>query len=77
MLNCKQVTEQTSEYIDGNVTGLGKVRIKFHLLMCKHCRGFVKKIRITKSVVGKLSFAPVDKSKIDDIMDRIERDQKE
>ena len=46
-----------------------------HLLMCVHCRNFVKKIKLTKTMVSKLSLTPVSDDQLDKIMQGIEDDE--
>ena len=76
MLKCKQVSEQASEYVDGNVSGLHKVKFQMHLMMCTHCRSFIKKIKLTKDMVAKLSPMPASDDQLDKIMNAIEEDDK-
>jgi len=76
MLKCNEVSEQASEIVDGNVKGMHKLKVQMHLMMCTHCRSFVKKIKMTKGVISKLTLEPVPDDKLDKIMQGIEDDQK-
>ena len=76
MLKCKEISEQASEIVDGNVSGLYKLKVQMHLMMCVHCRSFVKKIKLTKNMVSQLTLAPASEDKIDQIMNGIEEDKK-
>jgi len=76
MLKCKEISEQASEIVDGNVSGLYKLKIQMHLLMCTHCRSFVQKIKLTKQMVSQLTLTPASDEKVDQIMDSIEEDKK-
>ncbi len=52
MLSCKQLAQQhASDYIDENQSVSQRLQVRLHLLMCGHCRRFVKKLRMTKSVI--------------------------
>lgn len=44
MLNCKQVNEQAGEYRFGEQSLGKRVSICFHLLMCGHCRRYIKQL---------------------------------
>ena len=76
MLKCNEVSKQASEIVDGNVSGLYKLKVQMHLLMCTHCRSFVKKIKLTKQMVSQLTLTPVSDEKVDQIMNEIEEDSK-
>jgi len=76
MLKCKEISEKASDIVDGKITGFDKVKVQMHLLMCKHCRSFISKIKLTRDVVNKLTFSPVSEDKIDKVMDRINEDEK-
>ncbi|MGM0633850.1 MAG: anti-sigma factor family protein [Pseudomonadota bacterium] len=53
MLNCREVSEQMSEYIDGEVSAARRARLAFHLLMCGHCRRFFHQMRLVTQTVGR------------------------
>jgi predicted anti-sigma-YlaC factor YlaD len=40
MLNCRRVTEQASDHLHEFPKGIYGWRIRFHLLICSHCRRF-------------------------------------
>lgn len=52
MLNCKQVATQASDYLDNHVDGKLRWNIRMHLLMCSHCRRFIRHLRITRDLTG-------------------------
>lgn len=47
MLKCKQLVNQSSEYLDGNLSAVQKLNFRLHLFMCKHCRNYVSHLRTT------------------------------
>lgn len=53
MLNCKKVATLASDYLDKNTGSALNWKIRMHLLMCSHCRRFIKHLKITKIVVQK------------------------
>lgn len=53
MLNCKQVATLASDYLDKNTNQSLNWKIRMHLLMCSHCRRFVKHLKITTIVAQK------------------------
>lgn len=52
MLNCKQVATQASDYLDNHVEGKLRWNMRIHLLMCRHCRRFLRHLRITRDVAS-------------------------
>ncbi|CAA0109894.1 Uncharacterised protein [Zhongshania aliphaticivorans] len=40
MLNCKQFTDLASDHIDQQHSGWKLIKIRMHLIICRHCRRF-------------------------------------
>lgn len=51
MLKCRDVTAVASDYLDRNLTLRQRVGVWWHLLICVHCRRFLRQLR---TVVGML-----------------------
>ena len=49
MITCREVTERTNDFLDGELGFWAAMEVRFHLLVCKYCRGFVNQMQ---SVVG-------------------------
>lgn len=47
MLKCKDVPEQTSLYIDDSLAWHQKLGWKMHLMMCHHCRRFIRHFKLS------------------------------
>ncbi|MEH6579164.1 MAG: zf-HC2 domain-containing protein [Amphritea sp.] len=41
MLKCKEIVEQTGEYVDSEMVWQQRLAFRLHILMCGRCRGFV------------------------------------
>ncbi len=52
--NCKQVAEQASENLDTPLTGMAWLKLKIHLLMCKHCGRYVDQLALSSETVAAL-----------------------
>jgi hypothetical protein len=81
-LNCKDIVAQSSDYIENSQTGdssINRLAIKFHLLMCHHCRRFVRHKKITNEYLFKhqqlnqISDSELEKN-IECIMEKIKND---
>ena len=58
MLSCMEVTEKTSDFIEGGVGVVSRLRINMHLLACKHCRRFVRQMRATIAILRQSGDTP-------------------
>jgi predicted anti-sigma-YlaC factor YlaD len=56
MISCKQISELSSDYLDGNLTFTQKLSVRFHTLMCKYCRRFLTQLSMAAT------FLPEDQS---------------
>lgn len=70
MLNCKQVATLASDYLDKNTNQSLNWKIRIHLLMCSHCRRFIKHFKITK-IVTQHNPPPMADEDVDLILKRI------
>lgn len=57
MLNCREVAERASEYIDRELSWRGYLAIRMHLLMCRVCREYVRQLVL---VTRALRYWPAD-----------------
>ena len=51
MYQCKDIAEEVSNYIDGNLPLGKRIGLFFHLLICSCCRNYLQQIRSTISIV--------------------------
>ncbi len=54
MLTCQQLTELVTDYLEGRLTLGQKLSFQMHLGMCRHCRSYLKQMRLTLRTVGKI-----------------------
>lgn len=47
MLKCKDIAAHASDRLDGQLTWRQSLGYGMHLLVCGHCRQFVRQLRIT------------------------------
>ena len=45
MLNCREVVDGADQLLDGSMSRRQRLAIKMHLLMCRHCRRYVRQLR--------------------------------
>jgi len=54
MNSCHKITKQASEYIDRDMSFSQRLKMRMHLLMCKHCRNFVSQLGLTVDTIKNL-----------------------
>lgn len=54
MLNCKEITELSSDYLDGHLPRRQRLRIQLHLWMCKYCRTYFDHMRKVVAMLRQL-----------------------
>lgn len=64
MLKCHDVTTMASDWLDGELTTTQRLKVRLHLMMCRHCRNLVDGLAATQQILaGRLeSEAPVPAS---------------
>lgn len=77
MLKCRQITEQASHYIDGELSLWGRLQYRVHLLMCHHCRTFIYNFRTGIRMLRHLRDAKSDLQRIEKICEQVRRAPKE
>ncbi len=51
MIQCKDLTEEASNYLDGDLPLRKRIGLSFHLLICRCCRNYLHQIRSTIKTV--------------------------
>lgn len=73
MLKCREVTHQASDYLDKNMPCRKVVNVRLHLMMCRHCRRFVRHLATTIKVANFRGFPVASPSEIEKVMHAIIR----
>lgn len=58
MLSCKELVARSSDFLDGQLDFRGQLAVRSHLLMCRHCRRFIRQMRLTQATVRHLPEGP-------------------
>lgn len=51
MYQCKDISDEVNNYIDGDLPLRKRIGLFFHLLMCSCCRNYLQQIHSTISIV--------------------------
>lgn len=70
MLKCRDVLALGSAYVDGATTPGERMALRLHLLICGHCRKFVRSLRLTVRTVEQVP-VPADELQVQRILSRI------
>lgn len=62
MLKCREFTSLASEYVDGQLSPSRRFAMRFHLLICNHCRRFIRGWRQTVDILKRLERSQAEPS---------------
>ncbi len=69
MLSCRDVTNNSSEYLDGNLPLLKRMSFRMHLYMCERCQRYIHQLEITiQALKGTREEEPVSEQKTQEIV---------
>jgi anti-sigma factor RsiW len=54
MLTCKELTAIVTDYAEGNLSFVDRIRFHVHLGTCRHCRRYVRQLKATAAALGML-----------------------
>ena len=54
-LTCQELVELVTDYFDGRLTLLERLRFEAHLAACSGCRAYLEQMRLTLGVLGSVS----------------------
>jgi anti-sigma factor RsiW len=59
MLTCQQMTELVTAYLEGALPWSDRFRFQLHLGTCRHCRRYLRQMRTTVRLLGRVPAEPV------------------
>lgn len=80
MPSCKEVRENLTEYLDGNLPVHKRMGIRLHLMMCKACGGLITALRALPKFAKEALRPPADppleaKEALRSVLERIKADK--
>lgn len=54
MYKCRDIAHHASDYLDGHLSRWQRLGFALHLLMCGHCRAFLRQLRLALSLYKQL-----------------------
>ena len=67
-MRCREEAEQAGAFVDAEVSGRVRWRIRLHLATCRNCRRFVRQIALTRDALGRLPPPPLDAAREDELV---------
>lgn len=58
MLTCRELTELITDYLEGRMPLMQRLRFQLHLGMCRHCRAYLRQMRATVRTLGMILAEP-------------------
>ncbi len=58
MLSCKELVARSSDFLDGQLSFRGRLAVRAHLGLCRHCRLFIRQMRLTQATLRQLPDNP-------------------
>lgn len=71
MLNCKDVTDLASDYVDRNLSFGKRLSVMMHLAICVYCRRYVRHLRATLGALGKLPAPEPSEQDVDQTVEKL------
>ena len=74
MPSCKDITNQSSDYLEGNQTLLQRLGFKMHIFMCVNCKRYLSQLKLTIATIGQTKDAipqPVDEQHVHEIVEKL------
>jgi anti-sigma factor RsiW len=67
-VNCRQVVELMTDYLDGALAAEDRVRFEEHIAGCDGCQAYLAQLKATREVVGRLAEESVPKTIEDELV---------
>ena len=75
MLKCRDIADHSSDYLDSNLSLNRRLSIRFHLVMCGHCRRYLRYLHAVTEALSKIDQHVAHETQIEKIMARIDAER--
>ncbi|MBB3169614.1 zf-HC2 domain-containing protein [Simiduia aestuariiviva] len=73
MLKCKDIVARSSDYLDGELTSWARINYRVHLMMCTHCRRYLRHFRIAIQAAARVARTGTDPVTAEQISESVQR----
>jgi predicted anti-sigma-YlaC factor YlaD len=70
MLTCREVTEVVTDYLEGSLSFAQRLRFHLHVGMCRHCRAYLRQMKLTIRALGELPGEPTSPEMPEELLQR-------
>lgn len=70
---CQQAVELVTDYLEGSLSRRQRKRLEAHLAACEHCGEYLKQIRATIALTGRVEPDDLPQEARDDLVDLYRR----
>ena len=70
MLTCKELTEIVTDYLEGRLHFMEWIGFQLHVGMCRHCRAYLRQMKMTIRTAAELPPAPIPPEVRDELLKR-------
>lgn len=67
-LTCQELVELVSEYLEGTLAPVDRVRFEKHISDCGYCAAYVDQMRTTVNITGRLTGIDLEPRAINDLL---------
>ncbi len=75
MLSCKDLVAHSSDFLDGQLSLRERLGVRAHLAMCRHCRRFIRQMKVSQHVLRQLPDAAIPE--LDALVERLAQQRRE
>ena len=75
MLSCKDLVAHSSDFLDGQLSLRERLGVRAHLAMCRHCRRFIRQMKVSQHVLRQLLDAAIPE--LDALAERLAQQRRE
>ena len=58
-MTCQEITELVTDYLEGRLSLLERWRFRWHFGLCRGCRAYLRQMRTTIRIAGRLPDEPL------------------
>lgn len=71
MLTCREVAQLVTDYLEGRQPLVQRLRFQLHLGMCRHCRAYLRQMKLTVDALGRLGEKPIPPEMSHEVLERL------
>lgn len=68
MLNCREITERASDFLDAALPWHVRLEVRLHLMMCRFCREYVRQMALVARTLRRLTSPQPDSKRNEELL---------